>query len=50
MRPLIVIAAILIAATGVTPFDLSGIDIGADNVGELTLSILVLIAMFFVVK
>lgn len=50
MRALVVLAAILIAATGITPFDLSGVDIGADRVGELTLSILVLIAMFFTLK
>lgn len=50
MRPLVVLAAILIASTGVTPFDLSGIDIGADRVGELTLSILVLVGLFFTLK
>lgn len=50
MRALIALAAIIIAATGVTPFDLTGIDIGADPIGELTLTIVVLIGLFFVVE
>ena len=50
MRPLIVLTAILIAATRVTPFDLAGIDIGVDHVGEMTFTIMVLIGMFFALK
>ena len=50
MRALILLAGLLIASTGVTPFDLAGIDIGADHIGEMTLSIVVLIGMFFVLK
>lgn len=50
MRPLLVLTAILIASTGITPFDLTGVEIGADRVGEFTLTMMVLIAMFFALK
>ena len=50
MRPLVILTAIIIAATRVTPFDLSGIDIGADHVGEMTLSIMILIGLFFTLE
>jgi hypothetical protein len=50
MRALVLLTGLIIAATGVTPFDLTGIDIGADHVGELTLSIIVLIGLFFAVE
>ena len=50
MRAMIVFLAILIASTGVTPFDLTGFDIGADATGEMTLSIVLLIATFFALK
>ncbi|QDU55793.1 hypothetical protein [Aeoliella mucimassa] len=50
MRPLILLLAIIIAATGVTPFDLTGIDIGADHTGEQTLTVMVLIGTYFALK
>lgn len=50
MRPLLVLTAIIIASTGITPFDLTGVDIGADRTGEFTLTILVLISLFFALK
>ena len=50
MRPLVVLTAIIIAATRVTPFDLAGIDIGVDHVGEMTLTIIILIGLFFTLE
>jgi hypothetical protein len=50
MRPLVVLTAIIIAATRVTPFDLAGIDIGVDHVAEMTLTIVILIGLFFTLE
>ena len=47
MRAILLLAGLIIVSTGVTPFDLTGIDIGADHAGELTLTIIVLIGLFF---
>lgn len=47
VRVFILLAGLLVAVTGVTPFDLTGVDIGADHVGELTLTIVVLIGTYF---
>lgn len=50
MRALVLLLGVAIAATGITPFDVMGIEIGADRVGELTLSIVVLIGLYFVLE
>lgn len=50
MRPLIVATALVIAATGITPFDLAGLDIGVDHAAEMTLTIMVFLGLFFAMK
>lgn len=49
-RAIVVVAGLLIAYTGVTPFDLLGFHMGADPVAELTVTLIVLVGMFFVLK
>ena len=50
MRALLLLLGLVVAATGITPFDLTGLDIGADHAGELTLTIIVIIGMFFAIE
>ncbi|WP_425397869.1 hypothetical protein [Aeoliella sp.] len=50
MRSLIVITALIIAGTGITPFNLAGVDIGVDHAAEMTLTIMMFVALFFVME
>lgn len=50
MRPLIVVSALIIAGTGITPFELAGVDIGVDHAAQMTLTIMVFLGLFFVLE
>jgi len=50
LRALVALAGLMVASTGVTPFDMLGFHMGADHVAELTVTMIVLVGMFFVLK
>ncbi|MCO6047619.1 hypothetical protein NG895_27250 [Aeoliella sp. ICT_H6.2] len=50
MRPFIAITALIIAGTGITPFELAGLDIGVDHAAQMTLTLMIFVALFFTMK
>lgn len=50
MRPLIAVSALVIAGTGITPFELAGIDLGVDHAAQMTLTIMVFLGLFYAMK
>lgn len=50
LRALVALAGLMVASTGVTPFDMLGFHMGADPIAEYTVTLVVFVALFFVLK